>query len=231
MALVYANAKIIIFLKEMGPMKNRFTSLVLGLILVVAMSIPTFAAGGVNSNEQALLDSFTAVVTSQPMTYPKAGQYITEATNALIQVDLDAAACADLQKGIEDVAAILSSNSVGNGPAARSVLPQVLTRVNSVANKYGMNVSVVDARGAANDGVATVTVTVPDGGNGGSQGGSGSSGSGSSQSGTTTKVASTGKIVNQTGFDMTATMAVAVLLLAALAGSIVFISKKNLLAK
>ena len=228
MALVYANAKIIIFLKEMGPMKNRFTSLVLGLILVVAMSIPTFAAGGVNSNEQALLDSFTAVVTSQPMTYPKAGQYITEATNALIQVDLDAAACADLQKGIEDVAAILSSNSVGNGPAARSVLPQVLTRVNSVANKYGMNVSVVDARGAANDGVATVTVTVPDGGNGGSQGGSGSSGSGS---GTTTKVASTGKIVNQTGFDMTATMAVAVLLLAAFAGSIVVISKKNLLAK
>ncbi|MBQ8975399.1 MAG: hypothetical protein IJ072_06735 [Oscillospiraceae bacterium] len=188
-------------------MRKRILTLVLALVLVVAVAVPAMAASGVNDNEQALLDKFSGVVDKYASAYGKhAEQYKSEAETALTKVDLDAAACDDLAAAIDAVDAILAAKPVATGADAREVLPEVLKTVNETANKYKMNVTVVDKKGDANDGFATVEIL-----------------------GDT--VANTGSVVKQTGVDMTATIVVAAVLAVALMAGVTVVGKKKLLEK
>lgn len=205
-------------------MKKRIATVLLGAVLTVMLAVPSFAASGINAAEQRILDQFTNVVYSQnavmQRSYTHANQYISEATNALIQVDLNEAACADLSQAISDVDTILTGNNITTHAQAREILPTILARVNATANLYGMNVTV------DSNGFAYVTITVPVGPK--------TDGSASTQPAPAKKittVASTGNPVKQTGFDLTVTMAAMVLLMAAFAGSVTYVFKNRSLVR
>lgn len=172
-------------------MKKRFFALVLSLVLVFSSAVTVFAASGVNSDEQALLDKFSGVVNSWASvlsTSPKDGgnianQYIAEATNALMQVDLSADACNDLSTTIDAVVGIIEKNGCATRADLKAALPEILQTVNATSQKYGMTVSVDTSTG-----YATVTITT--------------------EKGDKTEAASTKAAVNQTGVDFTATLGV-----------------------
>ena len=183
---------------------KKIITLVIAVVSVFCMAFTAMAASGVSSDEQALLDKFSAFITSWSAAHPgdedAANQYIAEATNALIQVDLDAAACADLAAAIDKVEALSKSKGWASNADAWADREAVLQIVNPTANKYNMNVTLDSATH-----YATVTITTPAG---------------------PTPGGSTRPAVNQTGVDMTATIVVIVALLAVF-GTAVVISRRK----
>ena len=194
---------------------KKLLAIIISVTVVLSMALPTFAASGVNSDEEALLAKFSALVMSWDSvlgTSRKDGgsisaQYISEAENALTQVDLDAAACADLSAAIDAAEKVATDAGAKTRADLGDVLPEVLKVVNATSEKYGMTVTVdFVAHGVGSD-YATVTVTTPSG----------------PTSGGSTKPA-----VNQTGaMGMGGTFAVIGGLLAAFIAGIVLISKKR----
>ena len=191
-------------------MKKRLFALVLSLVLVLSSAVTVFAASGVSSDEQALLDKFSGVVNSWASvlsTSPKDGgnianQYIGEATNALMQVDLSADACADLSNTIDAVVAIAEKDGCKTRSDLKASLPEILSTVNATSQKYGMTVSVDTSTG-----YAKVTITTEDG--------------------KKSEAASTKDAVNQTGIDFTSTIAVVAALLFVFAFGVFMIRKDS----
>ncbi len=199
--------------------RKFLTYIVLSLLLVLVSSTGVFAASGVSSDEQALLDKFSGVVTKWAGVVVSddtkktniQNQYISEATNALTQVDLDVAACDDLAATIDAVDSLLASKGVKNGADLRAALPDVVATVNATANKYGMTVSVVNDASAANDGYATVKITT--------------------ETGEKTTAGGTKGAVNQTGFTYTATIIILSILALLFVACVVVTRKKNLISR
>ncbi len=195
-------------------MKKRLLAVVLSLVLVFGSAMTVFAASGVNSDEQAMLDKFSGVVNtwaSVLSTSPTdngniANQYIAEATNALMQVDLNADACKDLSNTIDAVASLLESKGCTTRSDLKAALPEVLSLVNGTSQKYGMTVSVDTASG-----YAKVTIKTAEG--------------------KETEAASTKDAVNQTGVDMTATLAVVAAILFVFAFGVFVIRKDKLISR
>ena len=195
-------------------MKKRLLAVVLSLVLVFGSAMTVFAASGVNSDEQAMLDKFSGLVNSWASvlsTSPAdngniANQYIAEATNALMQVDLNADACKDLSNTIDAVASLLETKGCSTRDDLKTVLPEVLSLVNGTSQKYGMTVSVDTATG-----YAKVTIKTAEGKD--------------------TEAASTKDAVNQTGVDMTATLAVVAAILFVFAFGVFVIRKDKLISR
>lgn len=218
---------------------KKIVSILLAAVLVLSLAATAFAACGITADEEALLTKFKAAVDEYAEYSPShAAQFKNEAANALMKVDLDAAACAELAACIDNVSAAIKEvyDSVGIGStcvkvgthtntsvnqgdllllkaAAIKNAPRILAMVNDVVNKYGMNVSLSETFYAT---VTFTTVTVNADGT----------------TSTSTDKASNGgaKIVKQTGVDMTATYAVAAVLVVALVFGFAVVSKKNLLS-
>ena len=191
-------------------MKKKLFALVLSLVLVLSSAVTVFAASGVNADEQALLDKFSGVVNSWASvlsTSPKDGgnianQYIAEATNALMQVDLSADACNDLSTTIDAVVGIVEKNGCKTRSDLKASLPEILQTVNATSQKYGMTVSVDASRGYATDTVTT-------------------------EKGEKTEVATNKQTVNQTGIDFTSTLAVVAALIFVFAFGVFMIRKDS----
>ncbi|MBR3403147.1 MAG: hypothetical protein IKG67_13035 [Parasporobacterium sp.] len=194
---------------------KKFLAVIISVVVVLSMALPTFAASGINSNEEALLAKFSALVMSWDSvlgTSHKDGgrisaEYISEAENALTQVDLDAAACADLSAAIDAAEKVATDAGAKTRADLGAILPDVLKVVNATSEKYGMTVTVdYVAHGVGSD-YATVTITTPKG----------------QTSGGSTKPA-----VNQTGaMGMGGTYAVLGGLFAAFIVGIVLISRRR----
>lgn len=134
-------------------MKKRLFAVVLMVVLVMSLSMTALAAG-VTSDENAVLEHFSQVINKHKgnIGSRNLSQYIAEATNALNAVDLDAAACKDLDNAVTAVDNYLTANVKSKGDA-KAKLPDILNIVNTTSQKYGMTVSV-----DVNTGVATVTI-------------------------------------------------------------------------
>lgn len=222
---------------------KKIVSILVAAVLVLSLAATAFAARGISADEEALLTKFKAAVDEYAEYSPAhAAQFKNEAANALMKVDLDAAACADLAASIDKVSAAIKEvyDSVADaGVAATSKdakrdcapasaakvdrvqlkvaaiknAPRILAMVNDLVNKYGMNVSLSETLYAS---VSFTTVSV--------------SADGTATT-STDKVSNGGaKIVKQTGVDMTATYAVAAVLVVALVFGFAVVTKKNLLS-
>jgi hypothetical protein len=189
---------------------KKIVSILLAAVLVLSLAATAFAADGINADEEALLVKFCAAVDQYAEKSPAhAMQFKNEATSALMKLDLDAAACADLSAGIDKVVAYAEANGITTKAAAKDKAADVLALVNGLVAKYGISVSLSDTL------YATVCFTAADG-NGAAN---------------TDKASNGGaKIVKQTGVDMTATYAVAAVLVVALVFGMAVVTKKNLLS-
>ncbi len=186
-------------------MKKRIIAIVLAMVMVCTSAAVAFAAENqVSADEQAVLDEFCTMVDERLGSIDSeiATQYKTEAEMALTKVDLDKTACEELSAAVKAVGKILDDNNATDKKTAAACLPEVLKTVNAVANKYGMDVSV---NTLSEKGLATVTI------NG--------------------EPAVEPVKPNQTGFDTTATIVVAALVVVALGAGFVVVTKKNLLVK
>lgn len=134
-------------------MKKRIIAIVMMVVMVMCLSMTAFAANGVSSEENAVLEHFIQVLNKHKANIGPGNitQYIAEATNALNYADLNSAACKDLDNAVTAVDNYLTAN-VKSRNDARNKLPDVLNIVNTTSQKYGMTVSV-----DTNTGFATVT--------------------------------------------------------------------------
>ena len=189
-------------------MKKGLLAFLLVALLTICAAFPAMAASGLNSNEEDLNNYFQQQVDSQAwLGSTLNAQYKSEAENALAdsEIDLDKAACDELKGAVDAVMKILKDNNVTSLSEAKKYRSDYLAAVNPVAKKYNMEVA-LDAK----SGVATVTILLP---NGGSK-----------------VVASTKKVVNQTGFETVQTVVISAVIALAAAGAFVVIRRRNLAA-
>ena len=134
-------------------MKKRLLSFLLAALMTVLVAFPAFAADGLNADEQGLYNYFAAQVNSKSWLGKELNaEYLAMAEGALMKVDLDKAACDDLQAAIDGVMAIINTNGVDSLHKSKQ-FHEYLNVVNPVAGKYNMKVE-LDAK----TGVATVYV-------------------------------------------------------------------------
>lgn len=182
-------------------MKKKVFALMMVAVMTFLMAAPAFAASGLNSNEEELFSYWSTQVKSKTwLGSALTAQYLAEAENALLQVDLDKAACDDLKGAVDAVMAILNNNNVQSLSEAKAFHDQYLSAVNPIAGKYGMTVK-LDAK----TGVATVIVNGK-------------------------PVGDTSKAVKQTGFEFAQTAAVCIALIAGVGAAFAVARKKGVLA-
>lgn len=135
-------------------MRKRIIAMFMLVVMVLCMSMTAFAAGGVTTEENAVLEHFIQVLNKhkEKVGASHINQYIAEATNALNAVDLDSAACKDLDACVTAVDNYLTNNCKEKWDA-KNHLPEIVAIVNATSQKYGMTVSVDSVTG-----IATVTV-------------------------------------------------------------------------
>ncbi len=195
----------------MCRMKKGILASVMAMVLSLLMITPAFAAE-LNSNEEALYDEFCSTVDKYKSAlddntnYPVSSHYKSQAKSALAKVDLDAGACNEFSGVIKDVDKLLNGSTTRAQLKAK--LPDALSKVNAVANKYGMNVSV------GSHGYVTITIEGSD--------------NNGVKKGTSTTVADSSKVTKQTGFGLAQTAVVAGAATAVLAGAVVFARKNQL---
>ena len=168
------------------------------VVLVACMSIPAFAASGISSDEQAVLDKFMGVV-NKYATYlgtEHVNQYKAEAERVLVALDFDSAACSELSKGVDEIDTYLAGLGIDSKAKMKAALPGAVDIANKWGGKYySIKVSVTDK------GVASVTFALPP---------APEPAPGQdipAQENTATVTVNNG-IINQTGVDTTATVAV-----------------------
>lgn len=179
-------------------MKKRLIAFGLMLVLIMAMSMTAMAAGTMSSDEQKVLDHFTDVqdiyVGKGLISQATAKENINRGAKVLTDLDFSAEACNDLNAIIDQWAAELKGASTKKElQAKRDVLVNIATGYNS-------NYFTVSASLDKKTGIGSVTVTLKP------QGGSGDDVP--AQENQTTTVAIGQGIINQTGVDTTATVAV-----------------------
>ena len=178
-------------------MKKRLIAFGLMLVLIMAMSMTAMAAGTMTSDEQAVLDHFTEVqkiyVDKGLISKATAKENINRGAKVLTDLDFSAEACNDLNAIIDQWAAEL------NGASTKKELQAKRDALVNIATGYNSNYFTVSASLDKKTGIGSITVTLK------SQGGSGDDVPAQDQ---TTTVAIGQGIINQTGVDTTATVAV-----------------------
>ena len=195
----------------MKTMKKLVAAALAG-VMTLAMGVSAFAATGVSSDEQALLDKATqkaqelGVDTNASAQFK---QYYAEGERYLAETDLNAEQIAALSASIDDAAKTVKAEmdaqgvtKLGDLKAQPSVLQalenKVVAQVKTAADKVGITIT-VNA-----DGSVTVKTAASN-----------------------TPVADSSNPIKQTGCDLTATVVVAVAFAGAVAVCLVVASKKR----
>jgi hypothetical protein len=199
--------------KEKTVMK-KFITMVMALVLTFGLAVPAFAANEITANEQSVYDAFVSVVDKysgfNQKSKDRAAQYKTKAEKALLAADLNKKACDDLKACVARVEAYIDSKNPQSAHDMLLLAGDVVNMVNDTANQYGIKVSLGDTN------YSSVMIlkngkyySVEDANSGSSSGKS---------------------PIVQTGYDLTATVAVAAMLIVAVGACFVVIGKKNLVA-
>jgi len=193
---------------------KKIITIMMVLAMVVALAVPALAADGVTKDEQELLNYFNGIVDKWAATktgYSKqAEQYKAMAEATLARAELDAAACADLKATAGKVDEYIAGHIPTTEAGVKAFIDAVVAMVNETATKYEIVVAVNGTSELSQvwyKNEPIVITTTP-----------------------TTNPGDKNPVVPQTGFDMTGTIVVAVVLAIALLGSAVVISKKRLAA-
>lgn len=84
---------------------KKFISLALVLLLTVTMAVTAFAAGGINANEQKVLDLLSQSVTVDGQKYVIPADYVNQAENYFNTIDMTSQEadeiCGHIQEGID----------------------------------------------------------------------------------------------------------------------------------
>lgn len=183
---------------------KRIMSLMLAVALVFALAIPAMAAGNLNSYEEKLLSEFTAVV-NQYKDLDKTGElasnYIASAQSALAQDGVDLDEAA-----YKDLSACIADVSA----TIKAANPQTGADLKALSSSIVSKVNAVAGKYGFTVSASVDSATVKVDG---------------------TKVGTTGSIVNQTGFDMTATYAVIAVVAVVLAAAFVAVRKEKLVSR
>ena len=192
---------------------KKIITMMMALVLTFGLAVPAFAANEITANEQRVYDSFVAVVDKwfgfNQKSLNRGNQFKRMAEKTLLVANLNKAACDDLQACVDRVAAFIADKNPQSASDLKAISGDVLSMVNATANKYDIKVSLSDDRYADVmiiwNGKYTSVGKI---GQGGSSGGSGD--------------------IRQTGYDLTATVVVAAMLVAAVGACFVVVGKKGL---
>ena len=192
---------------------KKIITMMMALVLTFGLAVPAFAANEITANEQRVYDSFVAVVNKwfsfDQKSKDRGNQFKRKAEKALLVANLNKAACDDLQACVDRVAAFIADKNPQSSSDLKAISGDVLAMVNATANKYGIKVSLSSDRYADVKMICNGKYTsVDDIGQGGSSGGSG--------------------CIRQTGYDLSATVVVAAMLVAAVGACFVVVGKKGL---
>jgi len=186
--------------------RKLITAIVVALTCTLYSTV-AFAATGLNAQEQAILTQLKAGVTVGGTTYNIPAEYINQAETEFMKdgVDVTADQAGVISANITEAAAVMQKAGVTD-PMALSAADKkaIVAAVQEAAAAMDYKVSIDTAA----SGSAPVTVTVV------------------SQSGST--VFSNKNVINQTGYDLNATVAVIAFLAVVAAASVTVASKKKL---
>ena len=178
-------------------MKKRLIAFGLMLVLIMAMSMTAMAAGTMTSDEQKVLDHFTDVqniyVGKGLISKATAKENLNRGAKVLTDLDFSAEACNDLNAIIDQWAAELK------GASTKQELQAKRDALVNIATGYNSNYFTVSASLDKKTGIGSITITMKGQGGGGEDV--------PAQDQTTTVPIGQG-IINQTGVDTTATVAV-----------------------
>lgn len=192
---------------------KKIITMAMALVLTFGLAVPAFAANEITANEQRVYDSFVAVVDKwfnfDQKSRDRGSQFKRKAQKALLVAELNKTTCDDLQACVDRVAAFIADRNPKSSSDLKAISGDVLSMVNATANKYNIKVSLSDDRYAdvmilKNGKYISVDCI----GQGGSSGGSG--------------------CIRQTGYDLSATVVVAAMLVAAVGACFVVVGKKGL---
>ena len=178
-------------------MKKRIIAFGMLIVMVMCLSLTALAAG-VTSEEQAVLDHFTSVQGKYAKLLPAgtADKNIAAAKTVLNDLDFSADACKDLDAIVTKLDNALAAKNPQTKDDLKAMRPELLNIVNSTSSNYFTISATLDA----NTGVGTVTVTLKNQPSGG--------GDDTPQQQPSATVTVGQGIINQTGVDTTATVAV-----------------------
>lgn len=185
-------------------MKKGIFASIFGVLLALVLATPAFA-GTMNSSEQAVYDRFCQVVQDKVgilLEQDRADSFKDWAEKALVhdEIDLDQAACDELDDMIDQVLAYIEENGIDTKAEASAAYPEIAKLINTVSEKYGITV-VVNA--SLKDGELLVNGK---------------------------PIGTTGDLVNNTGFGLGRTVVVAGTAVAVLCGAYVVARKNRLFA-
>lgn len=169
------------------------------IVLVLCMSMTVFAAG-ITSEEQAVLDHFVSVQAKYAsfLSADAMNNNIWQASNALDTIDFSADACNDLNTVISQLDAALSAKNPQTKKDLQGMQSELIAIVNSTNSNYFTISATLDANGYG----LLLDISLK---NQPSSGGSDTP----SQDSASVAITTTGQgIINQTGVDTTATVAV-----------------------
>ena len=196
-------------------MKKRLIAFGMLIVLVMAMSMTALATDGINGNEQKVLDKFTSIQNKyiDLVGKDKADANTAAGTTALQKYDFSEAACNDMIAVLDKIDAELS------GAKTKQELQSHQDALNKIANVKTDNVEIkctVDLYGKGTV-ITLVPVTKPAPGQ-----------DVPAQENTAVVVTIGQGIINQTGVDTTATVAVAGgIALVSLLGVVAFFVRKK----
>jgi signal recognition particle GTPase len=189
-------------------MKKKILAVLMGLAMSVMLVSPAFAAG-LSTAEQNLLNEFKEELnywkTNAGLDDDHINQYLAEAEGALTAVDLPDAGCTEYSGAIKQIHDICVKANCKTRHELYSHVNEMLDILNTIGKKYNKLTVSVNAT------TKYATVTWED-----------------VATGKTTTVASTAKVVKQTGFGLAQTAGVVVAAAATLGVAFVIARKKQL---
>lgn len=186
--------------------KKSVLTLLLAFLLCLASSISAMAATGLTADEETILDKLRAGVEINGKTVEVPASYINQAENELMKnaQDITAEDAALINSKIDEVAAIAKAENITKASDLKNSASaeKIIGLVQEAAAVVGYTVSYDAASGIVN-------VLDPNG----------------------NSVFTTKNVINQTGFDMTATVVAGSVLVTLLAACAVVAGKKKLFVR
>ena len=179
-------------------MKKRLIAFGMMIVLVLCMSMTVFAADGLNTNEQNVLNAFKTLQNKYATLLGADTVTKNEATVTAVlnKYDFDQAACNDMVAIINKIDSYLAGKKITDKKALLAERDTLVSMVKG-STITGYN---IDAAALTDKGIGSITITP-------ASSPSPSGGGDSSSDDSTTVVPGQG-IINQTGVDTTATVAV-----------------------
>lgn len=192
---------------------------ILTMAMVTASSVMAFAANGVSADEQKILDKLSSGVTVNGTAVKVPAEYVNQAEKYLAANDVTADQVTSITSKIDDAYAVAKSENVTDlTKLSKDAKQKVLADAQAAAKVVGVTVT-YDAKTGAITGKTADGSTVLTG-----------SLKSDAASGSTTAASSSNGVIKATGFGVSATVAVAVALVAGLFVCSVVADKKKLFA-